>query len=143
MAGTVLTQEPRFEAAVLVMGGALKQTFLANCSGKRLTAVRAKVAAEFGWAPEDLEAHLQPIVRDVDAATYPGRVDPRKVFIIDAARDDCMIEPCREAMWEALGRPERLTMNYDPRRAFYSITPLGFNWLRPRIWEFLEARLLP
>lgn len=45
-------------------------------------------------------------------------------------------------MWEALGRPERLTMDYDHRAAFYSITPLGFNWLRYRIWEFLKPRLL-
>lgn len=142
VAGTILTQESRFAAAVLVMGGSLQHTFLAHCAGERLTAVRGKVARDFGWRLEDFEARLKPLMHEIDAATYPGRVDPEKVFIIDAARDDCMIEECREAMWEALGRPERLTMNYDHRAAFYSITPLGFNWLRYRIWEFLEPRLL-
>jgi hypothetical protein len=35
-----------------------------------------------------------------------------------------------------------MTMNYGHRKAFYSITPLGFNWMRHRIWEFFEDKLL-
>jgi dienelactone hydrolase len=142
IAGSILTQEPRFAAAALVMGGAEQHKILAHCSGWRLTEVRERIARDFGWGAADLEGLLEPIMRDVDAANYPGRVDPRKVLIVDAARDDCMPESCRESLWEALGRPERLTMNYDHRRAFYSLTPLGFNWLRYRIWGFLESRLV-
>jgi hypothetical protein len=107
-----------------------------------LTAVRERIARDFGWTADDLEARLEPIMRDVDAANYTSKVDPRNILIVDAARDDCMAEACRESMWETLGRPERLTMNYDHKRAFYSFTPLGFNWLRYRIWDFLEPRLL-
>jgi hypothetical protein len=81
-------------------------------------------------------------MRGVDAATYPGRVQSQKVLMVDASRDECMVEDCRDSLWEALGRPERITLNYDHKRAFYSLTPLGFNWLRYRIWEFLEEELL-
>ena len=63
--------------------------------------------------------------------TSPARMD-----------DDCTAEAGPESLWEALGRPERITMDFDHRRAFYSITPLAFNWLRHRIWGFLEPRLL-
>jgi dienelactone hydrolase len=142
VAGSILTQEPRFEAAALVMGGAEQHKIMAYCAGKRLNAVRARVARDFDWSAEDLEVRFEPIMREVDAANHRGLIDPRNVLIVDAGRDDCMAEDCRESMWEALGRPERLTMNYDHKRAFYSITPLGFNWLRYRIWEFLEQRLL-
>jgi hypothetical protein len=117
-------------------------TIIAYCAGQRLSAVREKAAREFGWSAEDLEGLLEPIMRGVDPATYPDRVDQRKILIVDAIRDDCMAESCRETLWESLGRPERLTMKYDHKRAFYSITPLGLNWLRYRIWEFLEPRLL-
>lgn len=142
VAGSILTQEPRFAAAALVMGGAEQHKILAHCAGERLTAVRERVARDFGWSAEDLETFLEPIMRDVDAANYSGQIDPRNLLIVDASRDDCMAEDCRDSMWEVLGRPERLTMNYDHRRAFYSITPLGLNWLRYRIWEFLEPRLV-
>jgi len=142
IAGSILTQEPRFAAAALVMGGAEQHKIMAYCSGPRLTAVRERVARDFGWGAEDLEKHLEPIMRNVDAANYSGQIDPEKVLIVDASRDDCMPRDCRESLWNALGRPERLTMNYDHRRAFYSITPLGFNWLRYRIWDFLESRLV-
>jgi hypothetical protein len=64
------------------------------------------------------------------------------VLIVDASNDDCIPTVCRESLWTTLGRPERITMNYDHKRAFYSITPLGLNWMRYRIWEFLEPRLL-
>jgi hypothetical protein len=140
--GGILTQEPRIETSVLVMGGAELHTIVAHCAGTRLAAVREKVSRDFGWSAEDLERFLEPIVRGVDPATYPGRVDPQKVLIVEARRDDCMAESCRETLWESLGRPERLTMSYDHKRAFYSMTPVGFNWLRYRIWEFLEPRLL-
>jgi dienelactone hydrolase len=140
--GSILAQEPRFAAAALVMGGAQQHKIIAYCAGWRLTEVRERAARDFGWSAEDLEGLLEPIMREVDAANYPGRVDPQNVLIVEASRDDCMAEECRESLWEALGNPERISMEYDHKRSFYSFTPLGFNWLRYRIWEFLEARLV-
>jgi hypothetical protein len=142
VAGSILTQEPRFAAAALVMGGAEQHKILAHCAGWRLNEVRTRVARDYGWSAEDLEVRLEPIMREVDAANYRGLIDPRNVLIVDAGIDDCMTEDCRESMWEALGRPERLTMNYKHKQAFYSFTPIGFNWLRYQIWDFLEQRLL-
>jgi dienelactone hydrolase len=140
--GTLLTQEPRLAAAVLVMGGTKQHKILAHCDGERTTRVQDKVAADFGWTPDDLEAELEPIMRVMDASLYTGRADPSTIFLIDAGEDSCIVEDSREALWEALGRPERMTMNYGHRKAFYSITPLGFNWMRHRIWDFFEDKLL-
>jgi hypothetical protein len=140
--GVVATQEPRLAATVLAMGGARQHLFLANSGGKRLTAIREKVEREFGWTVSELEQMYEPIMREADAASYPGRVDPRKVLLIEAGRDEVIVEESRKALWETLGRPERLRMHYNHRQAFYSITPLGLNWMRPRIWEFLKSRLL-
>ena len=78
----------------------------------------------------------------VDPANYPDRVDPNRVLIIEANRDKCVPEKSREDLWLALGKPERISMNYDHAPAFYSMTPLGLSWMRRRIWEFLEPRLL-
>jgi len=113
----------------------------AYCDGKRATRVQA-TAEGFGWNREELAAQLEPITSVLDPANYPGRVDPNRVLIIEANRDKCVPEKSREDLWLALGKPERISMNYDHASAFYSMTPLGLSWMRRRIWEFLEPRLL-
>lgn len=142
IAGTIATQEPRLAATVTVMGGSHPQSVIANCDGKRATAVQATAAEILGWDREELAARLEPIMSVVDPANYPNRVDPRRVLIIEANRDKCVPEKSREDLWLALGKPERISMNYDHAPAFYSMTPLGLSWMRRRIWEFLEPRLL-
>ena len=142
VAGTIATQEPRLAATVTVMGGSHLHSVIATCDGKRATRVQATAAERFGWNPEELEARLEPIMRLLDPARYPNRTDPKSVLIIEANRDKCVPEKSREDLWLALGKPERISMNYDHAPAFYSMTPLGFSWMRRRIWEFLEARLL-
>jgi len=141
VAGTLATQEPRLAATVAVMGGSHLNSVAAYCDGKRATRVQA-TAEGFGWNREELAAQLEPITSIVDAANYPGRVDPNRVLIIEANRDKCIPEKSREDLWLALGKPERISMDYDHAPAFYSMTPLGLSWMRRRIWEFLEARLL-
>jgi hypothetical protein len=142
VAATIATQEPRLAATVTVMGGSHLSSVIANCDGKRSAAVQATAAERFGWDGQELAARLEPITSIVDPALYSNRVDPIRVLIIEAKRDKCVPEQSREDLWLALGKPERISMNYDHEPAFYSMTPLGLSWMRRRIWEFLEARLL-
>jgi len=142
VAGTIATQEPRLAATVTVMGGSHLNSIIANCDGKRATRVQATAAGRFGWDREELEAQLAPIMSVVDPANYPNRADPRSVLIIEANRDKCVPQKSREDLWLALGKPDRISMNYDHAPAFYSMTPIGLSWMRRRIWEFLESRLL-
>ena len=142
VAGTVATQEPRLAATVSVMGGSHLHSIIATCDGKRATRVQTKAAESFGWDQEELAAQLEPITSVLDPANYPNRADPRRFLIIEANRDLCVPESSRDDLWLALGKPERISMNYDHEPAFYSFTPLGFNWMRRRIWDFFEARLL-
>ncbi len=142
VAGTIATQEPRLAATVTVMGGSHLNLVVANCDGRRTTSVQAKAAESFGWDRKELATRLEPITSVVDPANYPHRVDPRRVLIIEANRDKCVPEKSREDLWLALGKPDRISMNYDHEPAFYSMTPLGLSWMRRRIWEFLEPLLL-
>ena len=79
----------------------------------------------------------------MDAASYPGRVDPAGVLIFEASRDACIQESSRRALREAMGWPETVSLAYGHRIAFAGITPLGGNWICHRAWEFLRQRLLP
>ncbi len=142
VAGVIATQEPRLAAVVTVMGGSHLETVIATCDGKRARSVQAKAVTSFGWDRNELESRLEPIFAVLDSANYPDRVDPRRVLIIDAKKDQCVPEVSREDLWKALGKPERITLNYDHAPAFLAMTPVGNNWLRRQIWDFFEARLL-
>ena len=135
-------QEPRIMALVLVMGGAHPQRVIAQCMGARTEDVQLWAADTFGWNREEMEDRLEPIYGPMDPARYPGHVNPARVLMIDAGKDECMPESSREALWEAMGRPERYTINSNHRHAFYTMTPINFNWMRKKIWKFYKTHLL-
>jgi dienelactone hydrolase len=139
-AGLVAVNEPRLAATVIVMGGANPYRIFATCPG-RVGKVREIILERFDWTVEEYQTALEPICEPYDAATYPGRADPARILIIDAAKDHCIPADAREALWEVLGRPERISLDYGHKKAFLSMTPLGFNWMRKQIYRFFELKL--
>lgn len=142
LAAALAVQEPRISATVLVMGGADPHEIIAQCIGARTETVQLHAREAFGWSRDEMAAILGPIYDPINAAGTPGRVDPARVLIFDAGRDECVPERSRDALWEAMGRPERYTIDADHRHAFYTMTPLRFNWMRKKIWTFFETRLI-
>lgn len=140
VAGIMATQEPRLAASVLMMGGAHPHEIIARCDGVRTSAVQANVAKRFGWDQDELERRIRELFADVDPASYPGRVDPETVLIFEAARDECIPESARLALWETMGRPMTYKIGSEHRQAFIGLTALGGNWLCHRTWEFLQRR---
>jgi dienelactone hydrolase len=141
LAAGVVVQEPRIAATVLVMSGALAHQAIARCQLERSEGMKAKAFSDFGWSREELESRVESRFRAVEPANYPGRVDPSTVLIVEAAKDDCIPESGREALWETMGRPQRILLNYKHKQAFLSMTPLRLMWLRHRIWDFLQDSL--
>ncbi len=136
----VVTNDPRLAASVLVMGGAHPAQIVATCPGRMGTA-REAILERFEWGASQYEAVVAEVFRDLDPARYAGRVDPHGVLMIDAHHDDCMPQNARDSLWHALGRPERISFRYKHKMAFLSMTPLGFNFLRQRIYRFLDEHL--
>ena len=141
-APTLVAQESRIAATVLVMGGADPHEVIARCVGARTEGVQLHAEETFGWTKEEMAAILEPIYSPMNAVNYPDRVDPNRILIFDAGKDECVPESARDSLWEAMGRPERYTINANHRHAFYTMTPLNFNWMRKKIWSFYEEHLL-
>jgi len=141
IAASVAGQDPRLAATVLVMSGALVHQAIVQCDLARSEGMKAKAFGEFGWSEEELESRIESRFQAAEPASYPGRVDPSTVLIVEATKDDCIPETAREALWETMGRPERILLNYKHKQAFLSMTPLRLFWLRRRIWEFLQRSL--
>jgi dienelactone hydrolase len=139
-AGMVALNEPRLAAVVLVMGGARPHRILATCGGD-VGRPRKKILKRFGWTAADYEQAIKPLFRPIDAANYPGRADPSRILVFDSHEDECIPQDSRDDLWEALERPERISFLYGHNTSFLSMTPLGFNWMRRKIYEFLESTL--
>jgi len=139
-AGMVALNEQRLAAVVLVMGGAHPHRILSTCDGD-VGRPREKILKRFGWTVADYEQAIEPLFRPIDAANYPHRTDPSRILIFDSHEDECIPQDARDDLWEALGRPARISFLYGHNTSFLSMTPIGFNWMRREIYEFFESTL--
>ena len=137
---TLLGNDSRVHAAVLMMGAANFADVFATC-GDRTAAVRDHVMSDFGWTLDQYRDFFHGLFDRADPTRYAGHYEPDKILFVDAMYDDCMPESARAALWEVTGRPERITLLYAHRHAFYTITPLGLNFMRRKIYHFLDAAL--
>jgi hypothetical protein len=137
---TLLGNDSRVAAAVLMMGAANYADIFATCHD-RAGEVREHAMQAFGWSLERYRNFFRELFQPADPTQFAGRYDPDKILMIDAMFDDCMPESSRAALWEVTGHPERITMLYKHRTAFYSLTPLGLNFTRRKIYRFLDRAL--
>ncbi len=137
---TVLGNDSRLSAAVLMMGGAEFANIFSHCDN-RAGEVRRHVMTEYGWSLEQYHDFFQGLFGPADPVLYEGHYDPERILMIDAMFDDCMARSSRDALWEATGHPERITLMSRHRSGFYSLTPLGLNFIRRRIYRFLDENL--
>jgi hypothetical protein len=137
---TLLANEPRVAGAVLMMGAARFSDVFAMCRN-RAGEVREHALQTFGWTNDEYREFFKTLFDPADPTRFEGRYDPTKILMIDAMFDDCMPESSRAALWEITGHPERVTFLYQHRSAFYSLTPLGLNVSRRKIYRFLDEIL--
>lgn len=140
VAALALQAEPRFAAGVVAMGAANPALVVANCAGTEVE-VKEVLLERFGWTSEYYQSVVHQYFWKLDPKLYLGRVDASRILMIDALYDECMPRSARDALWEVLGRPERVTLKYKHKMAFLSMTPLGFNYMRHKIYHFLEQTL--
>jgi hypothetical protein len=137
---TLVGNDSRVKAAVLMMGAAKFADVFSTC-GDKAGQVRHHVMRDFGWTIERYHDFFQDLFGPADPTHYPGHYDPDEILMIDAMFDDCMPESARAALWEVTGHPKRITMLYKHRSSFYSLTPLGLNFARRKIYDFLDKAL--
>jgi dienelactone hydrolase len=137
-----LTNDPRIDIGVLVVGGADLHEILATCNG-RIRRTRERLLERFGWSIEDYKEQLKAPLAAINPARFAGRLDPERVLVIEAAEDSCIPESARERFWEAMGRPERVSYQYDHRMTFLAMTFLGGYDLQRQIYRFLDRTIAP
>ena len=137
---TIMGNDPRIAAGVYMVGGAMFAEVMAQCWGKA-GRMRRHALNTFGWSLDDYRRFFEERMGAGEPMLYAGHYDPDRILIIDARFDNCIPPVSREALWEVTGYPERITMLYRHKGAFYSLTPLGFNFARGIIYRFFDRVL--
>jgi hypothetical protein len=137
---TLLGNDSRVKSAVLMMGAANFADVFSTCH-QRAGEVRNHAMQTFGWSLERYREFFRGLFDPADPVRFQGHYDPDRILMIDTMFDDCMPESSRAALWETTGHPERITFLYRHRTAFYSLTPLGLNFSRRKIYRFLDKTL--
>ncbi|MDH3692239.1 MAG: hypothetical protein OEU36_22625, partial [Gammaproteobacteria bacterium] len=101
---------------------------------------RRTIIDKFGWSKEEFRVKVENVFKPVNVALTRAKVPPQKIIIFDSAFDHCIPKTARDALWKALGQPERYSFLYGHKTSFLSMTPLGFNFMRGKIYEFFGAR---
>jgi dienelactone hydrolase len=138
--GLLVGADDRVGAAVLIMGGAHLHDIIAACDGP-LQEVREQIMPRFGWTQEQYHAAVTETWAWLDPALFPTRIDASRILMFDAQRDECMPQSARDAFWETLGEPRRISLHYGHKQSFLAMTPLGFNYMRRQVYRFLDATL--
>jgi len=140
VAATLLGHEPRLSAAVLVMGGTDNAETMTYCRGISVE-TRDRVMKRFGWSISRYQTELTNYFYWTDPGGSTTQIDPNKILMFDSYYDDCISKHARETLWRVMGKPERYSMLYNHYYSFVSMTPLGFNFMRIKIYEFLGKNL--
>lgn len=130
----------RLSTGIFVIGGANPDEILASCHWEP-EELRNIITTRFGWDVHHYQEVLHPLLEPINPARFGAGVDPRHVLIFDSYYDSCMPASSREALWEAMGRPERISFLQDHKVSFMSVTPLGLNIMRVKIYDFLDRNL--
>ena len=126
--------EPRLDCAVICLAGGDFGELAVSADEIRLERwVRERLAAD-GISASELQERIR---RDfeVEPLRFAPAVDPRRVLFVAARWDGVIPRPSREALWHALGEPERVDI---PLGHYTSI--LALDWLVARATRFAVGR---
>ena len=129
--------EPRIGGGFIVMGGGNLHEALASCE-LRMGDMSKHVIGRFGWTMADFKRKVAARLRPIEPVHLGPRVDPSRILLIEAADDGCLSQAGRDAMWDAMGRPERIAYHYDHKTSFLAMTFLGGGDLQGHTYRFLR-----
>ena len=128
IAHLAMGMDERLSAGVAILGGGNMQRMYA-------ASILPRILNPF--APRRLSEAQKELVREVDPITYAHRNRPRRVLMIQAARDDFVPPSAAKQLHEALGRPPIVwldTNHYAPALAEQEILRAAALYLRS-VWS--------
>lgn len=136
----VMALEPAIAAGIMVLPAASLHEVMASC-GNNVSDVRREVLTRQGWTLEELTEWSEVPLSPIDPLRFASAIPPDRVLLVEAARDQCVPQPVRDAIWRSLGRPELITIDGGHRTSFLTMTPVGLHGTTRKLMTFLVGKL--
>jgi len=129
--------DARLTAGVFCMGGGDERLLLARSREWTVRRFRRRLMRARGLRDPEalLRAGWEPLSR-TDPLRYAPAVDPQRVLVVKTRRDRAVPPEAQDRLWEALGRPRRITVPLG-HLSFGLVYPM----IARRAAAFLHARL--
>ncbi len=133
----VMGADSRLGAGVFCMGGADEAMVVARSRERSVRRFRERIMRVHGLTdPEDVVRLGQQRVSRTEPMRYAANVDPQAVLLFKTRRDRFVVPEAQDKLWEALGRPRRITLPFG-----HLGFGLAFYFAARRAAEFFWERL--
>jgi dienelactone hydrolase len=105
-AALLMGVEPRLRAGSFLLAGGDLPKLLAESGEDRVVRYRDEWMAKNGKSLAEYRAAAAEFLGAFDPVAFAPRVDPWRVRMMNGALDRVVPAECRDALWEAFGRPE-------------------------------------
>ena len=137
MTGTmVAAREPRLRRRMLVLGGGPLADVLGTARDTEINKFRAELSARLKIAETDLVPLFREGIEGLDPLEHAPALDPTDTLVVSARFDRVVRYSYQTRLWEALGRPRRVTLpcgHYSAAIFVPWIKRLATRWFAPAI----------
>jgi dienelactone hydrolase len=138
LASLLTESNPNVHAAAYVLGGGNLPDIMSSPQGYVKRRVRERIMAENGLSAEEFRRSSEKLLKKVDPLTYAGRLDARRIIMVNGRFDHVIPYQDAEALWSALGKPDWLVI---PSGHYTASMFLGY--IRKRVTEHFLEQLNP
>jgi dienelactone hydrolase len=104
--GSLLTESnDQITAAAYLLGGGNLPEILAAPQGYVKGRIRSRIMLHNGWTTEEFKKEAVTALKSVDPLTYAGRLDAKRILMVNGRFDQVIPYPNARELWEALGEP--------------------------------------
>jgi dienelactone hydrolase len=132
----MLAADPRLGPGVFIWAGAPMADVLVDTVEDRMADDVRLLIDEHGWTRERLRKHLRARIR-TDPIKLAPRIRREDVLLFTTTDDDSVPTRYQEALWRALGEPER----HELLGGHYTATAAFFPFLIVKTQAFFRSRL--
>jgi len=106
----VAAAEPRLRRRVFLLGGGPLADVLVTARDEEVDRFRADLAARLGISEAELLPRFREALEGLDPLEHARSLDPADTLVISARFDRVVRYGHQTRLWEALGRPKRVTL---------------------------------
>lgn len=137
IASLLTESDDHVQAAAYILGGGNLSEIMAAPQGYVKRRLRERIMSQNGMTQEEFQKAAAETLRPVDPLTFAGRLDPKRIFMVNGRFDKVIPYKNAKELWNALGRPDWVVIPTGHYTASFFMP-----YIRHRISQHFIQRLL-